>query len=89
MTSASATSCTTPLPRRLEVLQDVVLGDLASFHLPSHVAAQHVVQLSLDVEWERQLRVRKEQSCDAASASDKNRFWNEELLPCPETRESC
>jgi hypothetical protein len=69
-TLASATSCTALLPRRLEILQHIVFGDLTSLQLARDVAAQHVVQLALELNRECQLGARKEDPGDSSPASD-------------------
>jgi hypothetical protein len=58
--SASATSCTAPLSRRLEVLEHVVFRGLAPLQLPRDVAAQHVVEFPLQLDWKGDLGPRKE-----------------------------
>src|SRR3970040_1088520 len=72
-TLAAATSCTALLPRRLEIFQHVVFRALPSLQLPGHVAAQHVVQRSLELNRECQLRARKKDSRDSSPARDQNR----------------
>lgn len=66
-------TCTALLPRRLEILQHVLFGTLPPLQLSRHVAAQHVIQLALELNRECQLRVRKEDPGDSPPARDENR----------------
>src|SRR5215471_12378284 len=72
-TLASATSCTAPLSRRLKVFEHVVFRDLAPLQLPRDVAAQHVVEFALQLEWKGNLGPRKEDPSQAPAPRHENR----------------
>src|SRR5689334_17576030 len=72
-TLASATSRTALLSRRLEVCEYVVFRDLAPFQLPRDVAAQHVVELALQLDGKRDLGARKENPRQATATRHEDR----------------
>jgi hypothetical protein len=58
-TLASATSRTAPLSRRLEILENCVLREVAPLKLPRDVAAQHRVEFALQLDRKRDLGARE------------------------------
>src|SRR5262245_44913501 len=72
-TLASATSRTALLSRRLEIFEHVLFRDLAPLQLARDVAAQHVVELALQLDWKSDLGPRKENARQATATCHEDR----------------